>query len=99
MNVRIPKITSVEAAVRIYWENTELGNQELYDLFGNHGRDLFCRLKRVARDKMAEYGWESFCAHSVNTKAAYEAWGLDINDLESRLKKIQKLEKARGNVG
>lgn len=99
INVRTPKITSLETAVRIYWENTEIGTAEMTELFGAHGKDLFSRLKKRAREVMAEKHLGTFGAYTVSTTAAYEAWGLDINDLEARLKKIQKLEKAREKVG
>jgi len=30
--------------------------------------------------------------HKVNTTVAYDAWGIDINDLEKRRKKLKALE-------
>lgn len=33
----------------------------------------------------------SFNTYKINTAAAYEAWGIDIDDLENRMKKIKEL--------
>ena len=41
---------------------------------------------------MIEHDILSYNAQAVNTEAAYAAWGLDINDLENRLKKLEKLK-------
>lgn len=34
----------------------------------------------------------------VNTKTAYEAWGLNIDDLERRYRKLQKLSLIQGGA-
>ena len=35
-------------------------------------------------------------ATAVDTNAAYQAWGLNVNDLERRYAKIKQMEKASG---
>lgn len=34
-NVRIPPITSLKAAIELYYSRTELGNADIEQLFGN----------------------------------------------------------------
>lgn len=41
---------------------------------------------------MAENQTPSWNALRVNTKDAYAAWGLDIEDLERRYRKLKKLD-------
>ena len=33
---------------------------------------------------------------TVNTDSAYQAWGLDVNDLERRYARLKRMEKANG---
>lgn len=89
---RVPPITSIETAVRLYYEKLELGNAELRELFGaKHSPTTFARLKDKARALMRERNMGTYGLYTVNTKIAYEAWGLDIADLEARYQKLRKL--------
>lgn len=90
INVRIPQVTSIEMAIRLYYERTELSNAEIKALFGA-GNNTVCKLKRKARELMIERDTPVWNAQRVNTEVAYEAWGLDIKDLEHRLKKLNAL--------
>ena len=90
--VRIPQIQSLEIAIRIYYEKIELRNADIRELFGSLGSKTICHLKQAAKGKMEENNVPSWDAQAVNTEAAFEAWGLDIADLEKRLNKLKKLE-------
>ena len=89
--IRIPQIQSLETAIRIYYERIELRNADIREIFGNICNDTVCKLKRIAKDRMEENDVPSWDAQAVNTEAAFEAWGLDIADLEKRLNKLKKL--------
>lgn len=91
VNVRVPQVTSIEMAIRLYYERTEISNAEIKALFGT-GNTTVCKLKRKARELMIERGTPMWNAQRVNTEVAYEAWGLDIKNLEHRLKKLKALE-------
>lgn len=43
--VRIPQITSLETAIKLYYENIEIGNQEIKELFGPMGSARVCNSK------------------------------------------------------
>lgn len=90
-NVRIPPITSLKTAIELYYSRTELGNADIEELFGKHSTATVSRLKRKARQKMAELNIPSWNGNRVNTEAAFESWGLNITDLERRYKKLQEL--------
>lgn len=90
INVRIPQVTSIELAIRLYYERTELSNSEIKALFGTRNTTV-CKLKRKARELMIERDTPVWNAQRVNTEVAYEAWGLDIKNLEHRLKKLKSL--------
>ena len=87
----IPSITSIEQALKIYYENAEIGNQEIRDLFGCRSSATVSRLKRLAKSEMIKKDVPTFNAYKINTAVAYEAWGIDITDLEERMRKIKEL--------
>lgn len=92
VNVRTPQITSLENAIRIYYENIALSNAEIKELFIVSSSATIARLKRKARDYMIEHNILPYNDWAVNTEAAYAAWGLDIKDLEFRFSKLQKFK-------
>lgn len=93
----IPKLRSIGEAIRIYYENIELSNAEIKQLFvSRQGENLssatIVKLKKEVLKEAAERNmlmWEKGC---VNTKLAFEVWGLDIGDLEKRWAKLQKFK-------
>lgn len=94
LSVRIPQIVSIEAAIRIYYERIELSNSDIREIFGEkRGGATIAKLKNKAREVMRENNRPVWNAQLVNTEDAYTAWGLDINDLERRWKKIQAMER------
>lgn len=82
----------VELAVQLYYERIELTNKDIHKLFNVKSSTTVARLKSVAIKAMAEKGQTPFSTYSVNTETAYEAWNLDITDLERRLTKLRKLK-------
>lgn len=92
MKVRIPQIVNLEAAIQLYYERLELSNADIELLFGKHSSSTIAGLKAMARDKMRENNVPCWNAQRVNTEAAYSAWGLSIDDLEYRYKKLKQLK-------
>ena len=89
--MNIPPITSIHNALTIYYNHSELGNKEINALFGQRSPTTACRLKRIAKDEMNNRDVPSYGANKVNTRVAYDVWGLDIEDLENRMKKMKEL--------
>ncbi|MBQ4153900.1 MAG: hypothetical protein IJE01_01705 [Clostridia bacterium] len=87
--LRPPKI---EMILTVYGKYTELGNPEIKELFENNiSSSTIGRLKRLARQQMIEDGAQVFDQNSVDIDSAYKAWGFDVDKLQKRLAKIQKL--------
>lgn len=91
-NVRIPAVTSLQTAIRLYYERTELSNDDIRELFGRHSSTTIAKLKNIARNEMTERNTPVWNANCINTEVAYAAWGLSIEDLEKRLKKLKELK-------
>lgn len=90
--VSIPQPVDIGSAVRIYYAHLHLGNTEIKELFGKISSGRIVQLKNLAREVMAEENIMARDSYSVNTQAAYRAWGLDIKDLENRYSKLQALK-------
>ncbi len=82
---------NIEKAVAIYYNHTEIGNKEIKELF-NCGATTACRLKKIAKDKMAELKTRCWDSNNVDIETAFIAWGLDIHKLEEKLKKLNQLK-------
>lgn len=87
----IPSITSIETALKVFYENAEIGNKEIKDLFGNRSSATISRLKKLVKVEMIKRDMPTFNAYKINTVIAYDVWGIDINDLEKCMKKIKEL--------
>jgi hypothetical protein len=87
----IPSITNIETALTIYYKHAEVGNKEIRELFGCRSSATVSRLKRLARAEMITRGVPTFNAYKINTAVAYDAWGIDIDSLEERMRKIKEL--------
>ena len=86
MQVNIP------AAVRLYYEKLSLSNKDIKAIFSVTSDCSALKKKREVIAYFAEKDINPI--HSINNKLdtyrAFEAWGLDISDLEKRLKKLKQ---------
>lgn len=73
----------------MYYSRIELSNSDIKELFGC-GDTMALKLKKIAKEKVLKEEYQTIDARMVPTKVAYEAWGLDIHDLENRLDKLKK---------
>ena len=87
----IPALTNIDTALSVYYNNLELGNKEIKTLFGERSSATITRLKNAVRNEMEKQNIFSFSANRVNTAIAFQTWGLDVDDLEKRKKKIEAL--------
>jgi hypothetical protein len=89
--IRRPNVKNIDAAVRLYYEKFELGSKDIREIFDAKSSVTVTNLKKIAREKMAEKDRMPYDKYCVPTDIAYEAWGLDIADLERRRAKLIKL--------
>ena len=83
---------NVAKAVSIYYTRISLGGQEIRDIFGIKSGATVTRLKKEVIKYFADKDINPVhsLTNRLDTARAYEAWGLDIEELEKRFKKIQK---------
>lgn len=89
--MNIPQITDIDTAISIYYRYPEISTKEMTRLFNKHSKSTISRLKKLAQKKMIEENVYAYGMYKVNTDCAYRAWGIDIQDLEKRRNKLQKL--------
>jgi len=87
----IPTITSIENALKIYYENAEIGNKEIKYLFGVCSSATISKLKKSVKAEMIKRDVPTFNPYKINTVIAFGMWGIDIDDLEKRRIKIKEL--------
>ena len=85
-------IHDTKTAVMTYYKCPEIGTQDIMALF-MCSRATAQKLKAKAKEHQNEKGILTFSSRAVNTKCAYEAWDIDIAELEKRYKKLKTLEK------
>lgn len=91
-NVRVPQYTSLKIAISLFYEKTELNNSDIQLLFGKLSSSTIARLKNKARQQMDKDNVPSWNFRMVNTRSAFKAWGLDIDDLEYRYSKCKAID-------
>lgn len=90
--VNIPPIANLQTAIKLYHRPQDfLFNKDIISLFPGIGTARIQQLKRLARAITTERNGIQLNSRSVNTKDAFKAWGLDIDDLEARYAKFKKL--------
>lgn len=85
------KQPDIEKAVKIYYSMVEIGTKEIKELFGV-GNTSAQTMKNKVREEMAKRGIRNYYPHAVKTDIAFEVWGLNIEDLEHRLKALRRLK-------
>lgn len=80
-----------KAAVECFYKYPhELGTPEIMQIFGVK-RVTAGKLKKAARELMAERDLKPTRQGMVNTKCLYEAHGIDIKEAERTFEKLKKL--------
>ena len=85
------KNPDAEKVIRFYYEKMELTNNDIKELFDVSDAYLQ-RIKKPVKKAMAERNIKSWLPYSINTKVAYDVWGIDIKEYEARIKKINDLK-------
>ena len=85
-------VKDLGTAVRIYYSYPEMSNKEIKELFGrNFSGATLARYKSMIRQRQRELGIKTAVPYSVNTKVAFEVFGIDITEIEKNMAKLQKL--------
>ena len=85
------KFPKNEIAIAMYYEKTELSSENINTLFGGISYNTIAKLKRKVKPVMIERKIRTWQAQNVNTKIAFEVWGLDVVEMEKNHNKLKKL--------
>ena len=89
--MNIPQIADIDTAIGIYYRYPEISSKEITQIFRKRSKATVSRLKKIAQKRMIEDNVYSYGMYKINTECAYRAWGIDVEDLEKRRNKLQKL--------
>ena len=95
IRVRIPQVKDIRLAVELYYSRLDLSAADISALFGGISRSTVTKLKALAERQREEDGVSRWSASRVNTLCAYKAWGLDIEDLEKRVKALDRMSRRK----
>ncbi len=85
------KVPDLKTAIKIYYQYPAgLGTKQIADLFGVSQSTAF-NMKKQVQKIMRERNIKCWKSSDIHTQTAYELWGMDINDLERRYKKLLSL--------
>lgn len=91
--MRQTKPIDIEFAVRLYYERIWLENADIKNLFNVNSSSTITKYRREVLNYFADKNINPLHRNNkLDTWRAYEAWGLDIEELEKRLRKLQKLK-------
>lgn len=88
----IPRLSSIDTAISTYYSCIALYTDNIRDLFNGISSSTVTKLKNLARKKMSENGHIPLNSKCVNTEDAYEAWGLDIEQLKAKNSELKRLQ-------
>ena len=93
--MKVKQIADIETAIRIYYQYPEIDNNQMRELFGKICSSTAARYKKAVKDEQIKRNVKTMCIDAVNTEVAYDVWGIDVADLERRLKKLKSLGLAK----
>ena len=92
---------NIETAIELYYSQNELTTGDIQKIFGCASCTAV-ELKKKVKAAAAKIAVGErpivFEAKNVNTEFAFSVWGMDINELEAKYKKLQKFRKLRAEV-
>lgn len=83
---------NIGVAIEKYYGRYMLNSKDISEMFGGVSKSTVSKLKHEARVLMLQKGVPLWDNRHVDTKTAFEAWKLDINDLEKRYERLQKFK-------
>ena len=89
--VNIPQIGNLKTAITLRYTKPALSNSDIMQLFPGIGANRICKLKDLARERAKKKGKMQWNSLTVLTPEAYEAWGIDIDELEKMYNKLKKM--------
>ena len=89
--MNIPQITDIDTAILIFYRYPEISTKEIIQLFNKCSKSTVSRLKKLAYRQMIEDEKYTLGMYKINTESAYRAWGIDVEDLEKRRSKLNRL--------
>ncbi len=89
--IRGKELKDIGTAIKLYYEKLELSNKDIMTLFDIKSDATVARLKKPVLEAITKQDIQRFSSSAINTKVAFEVWGIDIKKLEENYQKLKKL--------
>lgn len=80
-------------ALKLYYTRTEIGNADIRALFGCASCTA-TKLKQEVQQVMVERKVRTWNKGNIDIATAYELWGINVESVERRMMRLQKLQEA-----
>ena len=88
------QMPDIKKALELYYTKTEISSADIRDLFGCCPSTA-TKLKTDVKKAMAQEEIRTWLPNNVDIETAYKVWHIDINELEKKLAKLNKLKNAQ----
>lgn len=88
------QMPDIKKALELYYTKTEISSADIRSLFGCCPSTA-TKLKKEVKEAMAKKAIKTWLPGNVDVKTAYEVWQIDVEELEKRLAKLNKLKKSQ----
>lgn len=76
-----PNIKDIDAAIRVFYGNGYVSNTEIREIFGVKSDASIARIKKPVLEEEVRLGVPRVVPFCLNTKVAFEVWGIDVPEL------------------
>lgn len=84
-------VKNIDAALKAYYTMSYLDNKTIGVIFDTKADSTIAKLKKPVKDEESKRNMPVVVPRHINTKVAFEVWGIDINELEKNKMKLTKL--------
>ena len=91
MLIMCKSVKNPDAALRAYYGTGFIDNAVIMKIFDTKSTTTVAKLKKLVQEEELKRGVPIVVPHHVNTKIAFEVWGIDVKELERNRKKLQEL--------
>ena len=88
------QLPDIKKALELYYTKAEISSADIRSLF-SCCPSTATKLKKQVKEAMAKKQIKTWLPGNVDIKTAYEVWQIDVEELEKRLAKLNKLKKSQ----
>jgi hypothetical protein len=89
----VKRTDDLRLLIEIFYTMDELSTEDIKKIFPGCSLSFLNKKKLEARKQMAEENSMAWSNHCVKTTSAFNAWGINIEEIETKALKLKALQK------